>query len=232
MIYLVSDVHGEFELFQSLLLNINFSSKDEMYICGDIIDKGPQSIKLAKFVFSHPNMHCIMGNHEHAFLKYYHSMMEQSPDDFDVVLQKLQEYFSEEEQLDWDTVDKIDELPYYIETDKFICVHAGIPIEKNGYLSELSNVSKEVLVHDRSFKNPDVKHISPKCVFFGHTQTDCVCGEPKILAYLRQNKSSPYKLSDFYKIHLDTGSWSNGVLGCFCVDTCRTYYARKKQSIL
>ncbi len=203
-----------------------------MYICGDMIDKGPQSIKLAKFVFSQPNMHCIMGNHEHAFLKYYHSIMERSPDDFDAVLQKLQDYFHEEEQLDWDTVDRIDELPYYIETDKFICVHAGIPIEKNGYLSELSKVSKEVLVHDRTFKNSDVKHISPKCVFFGHTQTDCVCGEPKILAYLRRSKSSPYALSDFYKIHLDTGSWSNGVLGCFCVDTCRIYYARKKRSVL
>ena len=33
-------------------------------------------------------------------------------------------------------------------------------------------------------------------------------------------------VSDYYKIHLDTGAWSNGVLGCFCIDTCRAFYVK------
>lgn len=62
-----------------------------------------------------------------------------------------------------------------------------------------------------------------KCVFFGHTPTNYICGKPQILAYKRQGKTGE-SIDDYYKIHLDTGSVLNGVLGCFCAETCRTYY--------
>lgn len=41
MRYIVSDVHGEYDLFVRLLKRISFSEEDKMYICGDVIDKGP-----------------------------------------------------------------------------------------------------------------------------------------------------------------------------------------------
>lgn len=227
MRYCISDLHGKYELYQKLLNAIRFSEQDTMYICGDIIDKGENSIRLAKYISSSPNMHCILGNHEYTFLQYYHSILQTSPNDFDAVLKKLQSYFPGEDcPLDWDLVDWFDGLPTYIEEDDFICVHAGIPVDTTGKLFPLSNVSAEQLVHDRRFKNPELVHTSPKCVFFGHTQTDCICGEPKILAY-RRNRESPARcVSDYYKIHLDTGAWSNGVLGCFCIDTCRAFYVK------
>lgn len=227
MRYCISDLHGKYELFQKLLNVIHFSEQDTMYICGDIIDKGESSIRLAKYISSFPNMHCILGNHEYAFLQYYHSILQTSPNDFDVVLKKLQSYFPVEDcPLDWDLVDWFDGLPTYIEEDDFICVHAGIPVDAAGRLVSLSDVSVGQLVNDRRFKNPGLVHTSPKCVFFGHTQTDCICGEPKILAY-RRDRAVPAKcVADYYKVHLDTGAWSNGVLGCFCIDTCRAFYVK------
>lgn len=93
MRYCISDLHGKYELFQKLLNVIHFSEQDTMYICGDIIDKGESAIRLAKYISSFPNMHCILGNHEYAFLQYYHSILQTSPNDFDVVLKKLQSYF-------------------------------------------------------------------------------------------------------------------------------------------
>ena len=36
MRYIVSDIHGEYELFVRLLKHISFSEEDEMYICGDV----------------------------------------------------------------------------------------------------------------------------------------------------------------------------------------------------
>ncbi len=231
MRYAVSDIHGEYDMFLKLLESINFSDEDEMFVCGDIIDKGKQSVRLLKFIAARPNIHCIMGNHEYEFLKYYKSLLENSPEDFDYVLEKIREYFPYDGALlDWDTVDWIEELPYYIETDDFICVHAGIPIKSDGALAELSSVNPEALLYDRRFKNSDSVHKSKKCVFFGHTQTDCVCGEPRVLAYLRSNRTAPYTLADFYKLHLDTGSWSNGTLGCFCLDECKAYYVRRHRS--
>ena len=228
MKYVISDIHGEFELFVSLIKHINFSNQDSLYVCGDIIDKGPQSVRVAKYISSLKNVHCIIGNHEHAFLKYYHSLLDTSPEDFDEVLKKLQTYFPEDGHLlDWDLVDWFENLPAYIEEDGFICVHAGIPIDDFGYLLPLSDVSVEQMVHDRRFKDTDVIHNSPKCVFFGHTQTDCICGESKILGYRRNTAETAKTIKDYYKIHLDTGTWSNGVLGCFCVDTLKAVYMRK-----
>ncbi|MBO5714871.1 MAG: metallophosphoesterase [Clostridia bacterium] len=228
MRYFVSDIHGEYELFRKLLVKINFSNQDEMYICGDIIDKGDSSIKLAKYISSFSNIHCIIGNHELAFLKYYHSILETSPSDFEEVLKKLQAYFSDDEcLLDWDLVDWFDALPAYIESDDFICVHAGIPLDEHQRLLSLSEVSVEELVHDRRFKDPNVAHNSPQCVFFGHTPTDSICGKSKVLGYRRNSKIPPKTIKDYYKIHLDTGAWSNGVLGCICIDTLKVYYVKK-----
>ena len=61
MIYLISDIHGEYDLFIKLLRKIDFSSDDEMIICGDIIDKGQDSVKLLKLIKSMPNFRFISG---------------------------------------------------------------------------------------------------------------------------------------------------------------------------
>jgi len=225
----MSDIHGEYDLFQRMLKAISFGENDELYICGDIIDKGDSSVKLAQYISEQNNMHCIIGNHEDAFLKYYRFLMEHEEDGvLDTVLERLREYFPEGESIDWELLDWLESLPYYIDTDDFICVHAGIPIQENGTLLPLKKTQEEFMIHDRRFKDPKTIHLTEKCVFFGHTQTDCICGEARILAYPRSSASKPYKINDFYKIHLDTGTWSNGVLACFCVDTCKAYYVKKQ----
>ena len=153
MKYIISDIHGEYDLFVKLLQKINFSRKDELIICGDIIDKGQDSVKLLKLIKSMPNFRCIIGNHEYAFLKHYWAIMQDSPDDFNEVLKKLQGYFSYDGMLlDWDTVDWLESLPYYIEEDKFICVHAGVQLDKDNRVVPLEQISREQFVYDRNQK--------------------------------------------------------------------------------
>ena len=115
-----------------------------MIVCGDILDKGSEPVRLAKFVFSMPNIRCIMGNHEYQFLKFYWSLMQDSPEDFDEVLAKLQAYHQRDGHLlDWETVDKLESLPPYLEEQEFICVHAGIPLTAQRRFPPLSEVSVE-----------------------------------------------------------------------------------------
>ena len=64
MTYVISDIHGEYELFMKLLEKIDYKEGDLLYVCGDFIDKGAQSVKLAKQLFSMPGAYCIRGNHE------------------------------------------------------------------------------------------------------------------------------------------------------------------------
>ncbi len=228
MRYVISDIHGEYELFRSLLDKIGFSDADSLYVCGDIIDKGEGGLLLLRELSSRDNVYCILGNHELAFLNYYHSMLESSPKNFDEVLERLGAYFGKgADFIDWETVDWLERLPSYIEEDDFICVHAGVPTDDGGYLCPLDSVETEELVYDRRFKSPDLLHKSPKCVFFGHTETECVCGENRILTYSRCGDKAPKTVKDYYKIHLDTGAWHSGVLGCFCIDTLTAFYVEK-----
>ena len=144
MLYIASDLHGEYGLFVRLLEKIRFSDGDRMIICGDIVDKGPESIRLARLIFSMPNIECILGNHEYAFLKYYDSLMRRSPEDFDEVLERLRGYFRDDGHLlDWETVDRFESLLLYVEEVDFICVHAGLPICEDGSLPPLSSLSAE-----------------------------------------------------------------------------------------
>lgn len=222
MTYIVSDIHGYFDLFLKLLDKINFSQDDELICCGDLIDKGPNSVKLIRFVKEQSNMHCILGNHEYSVLKDYYSMLQNSTVDFDEILQRLQTYFPDG-KLDWDLIGWLETLPAFIERSDFICVHAGIPLGADGKLIPFDKTSVEQLVYDRRFKDADVIPKSDKTVFFGHTPSSYLINENKIITYRRKD-SNTNLIKDFYKVHLDIGVWLHGRLGCFCVETCQEFY--------
>ena len=66
-IYVMSDIHGEDELFHAMLKQIRFSEEDTLYILGDVIDRGPNGIALLQEIMKTPNMVMLLGNHEEIF---------------------------------------------------------------------------------------------------------------------------------------------------------------------
>ena len=58
MTYVISDIHAEYDLFMRLLDRIKFSDSDVLISCGDIIEKGNDSVRLLKFVKNMPNARC------------------------------------------------------------------------------------------------------------------------------------------------------------------------------
>ena len=64
MIYIMSDIHGCYNEFITMLEKINFSNDDTLYIIGDIIDRGYDIVKLIRYVRSHSNIIMLKGNHE------------------------------------------------------------------------------------------------------------------------------------------------------------------------
>ena len=228
MTYILSDVHGEYELFLRLMEKVKFSCGDTLISCGDMIEKGKHSVRLLKLLFSMQSAVLLAGNHEYDFLKYYWSLMRDARE-FSLVLEKLQRYFPDDgDLLDWDTVDRLESLPYFHETDDFLCVHAGVPLTKDGHMLPLDLATCEQLVYDRTFKDPWVLPKAGKCVFFGHTPTINLGLAPKIVCYPREGAKGN-KVADFYKVHLDTGTWLSGILGCFCVETCVTFYVSRER---
>ncbi|SFQ35506.1 Calcineurin-like phosphoesterase [Butyrivibrio proteoclasticus] len=44
--YAISDLHGQYDIFEKLLDVIDFSENDFLYVLGDAIDRGPDGIKI------------------------------------------------------------------------------------------------------------------------------------------------------------------------------------------
>ena len=62
--YVVSDIHGYYDLFLSGLRKIGFCANDFLWCLGDAIDRGPDGIKVLQLIKSHSNMEMLIGNHE------------------------------------------------------------------------------------------------------------------------------------------------------------------------
>ena len=226
MRYVISDIHGEYALFMRLLEKIKFSDGDVIYVCGDMVDKGTESVRLLKTLLYMPNAHCILGNHEYGFLAYYWAVMKNSPSDFGGVLADLKRWFPfDGDLLDWDIVDRLERLPLYMEEEQFICVHAGLPLRADGTLVPPEEASIEQLVYDRRFKDADVLPVGGKCVAFGHTPVRYLTGRDEIVCYPRAGvRQLVRSISDCCKIHLDMMTDRSGVLGCVCVEPFRLIY--------
>jgi serine/threonine protein phosphatase 1 len=67
-VFAVSDLHGQFKTFAKGLETIGFSDSDVLYVIGDVIDRGPDGIKLLQYIREHDNMDLIIGNHEFMML--------------------------------------------------------------------------------------------------------------------------------------------------------------------
>lgn len=70
MHYVISDVHGEYNSFLKMIKKIKFSSKDMLYIIGDIPSRGEKTFELLDWVMKHNQVIHIKGNHE-LFLQLY-----------------------------------------------------------------------------------------------------------------------------------------------------------------
>lgn len=66
--YAISDLHGQYEIFEKLLEHIGFGENDYMYVLGDAIDRGPDGIKILLRIMYEPNMDLLLGNHEFMML--------------------------------------------------------------------------------------------------------------------------------------------------------------------
>ena len=225
MEYVVSDIHGEYELLSKLLDNIKFGSGDKLYVLGDFIDKGKSSIKVTELLFSMKNVECIMGNHEYALIKRYRAMLREGVSD-EELLDTLNEHFpTERGKLNFEILEKMELLPYYIEKEEWIGVHASVGMINNHFVP-FEYVSVEQLLYDRSLALPQIVPICDKCIIFGHTLIRSITNKDDIVFYPRQESlRGSDKIADYAKIHIDTAAFLSGKLGCVRLDDCKVIYA-------
>lgn len=167
----ITDIHGCHLTFKKLVRDIvQLTPKDELYLLGDYIDRGPGSREVFDYIFELKDaghkVRCLKGNHEEVLLDCIEGMGKFSDwlhyggrmtlDSFGV------EYPN---QISPKYLNFIDELEYYIEVDEYILVHAGLNFAANDPLS-----NKSGMLWSRSWEpHADRKWLNGRRVIYGHT---------------------------------------------------------------
>ena len=64
MIYVCSDIHGNYEKYRTLIEKISLRDEDTLYVLGDVIDRGPEGVRILQDMMTRPNVVPLLGNHE------------------------------------------------------------------------------------------------------------------------------------------------------------------------
>lgn len=220
--YVCSDIHGMFREFMGLLEEIEFSKDDKLYVLGDAIDRGPNSVDTIKFIMETENIEMLIGNHELAMLDYYRgNWILDSWADHEWFTFGGETTRKEVMNLDKETknkiLDYIENLPYYIVVDKFLLVHGGFdiydkdnPNNKELTLEDALKINdRETITWNRDFFELD-KKITDYITILGHTPTT-EFNEENIM--YRENK-----------ILIDCGCVFGGKLSCLRLDDMKEFY--------
>ena len=197
--YVLSDIHGKYDSFVKMLEKIKLSDNDILYVVGDVIDRGPNSIKTVLHIMNAKNMVLLAGNHEYMATQCLNYLLKEISDDVidklsdGMILGLLDEWkmngggttLQELLRCDKETRNAIfnyfTKLKLYKELEvgdkKFLLVHAGLGnFDKNKKLKDYNIME---LVWDRMDYNK--KYFDDKYLVVGHTPTQLIENNEKPL---------------------------------------------------
>jgi bis(5'-nucleosyl)-tetraphosphatase (symmetrical) len=121
--YAVGDLQGCLQPLQCLLQEVAFDpKKDHLWLVGDLVNRGPQSLETLRFLYAmRDSLTCVLGNHDLHLLAVAQNIERLKKTD---TLQEILDAPDCAELLDWLRQQKL--LHYDPERD-CILVHAGIP---------------------------------------------------------------------------------------------------------
>jgi serine/threonine protein phosphatase 1 len=67
--FIIGDIHGCFAELQDLLDRAGIADDDRVIALGDIVDRGPDSVRVLDFFCNSPSRLSLMGNHERKHLR-------------------------------------------------------------------------------------------------------------------------------------------------------------------
>ncbi len=121
-IYAIGDVQGCYSELCRLLEKISFDpAEDTLWFCGDLVNRGPESLQTLEFVKSlGDSALTVLGNHDLHLLALHHGVEKVSNS---TSLRKILLSPARDELMDWLQAKP---LLHYSETHKAVVVHAGV----------------------------------------------------------------------------------------------------------
>lgn len=225
-IFLTSDIHGHYSMFEELLDKIKLTKKALLIILGDSCDRGPKTYELYKKYYDLEkegyNIKHLRGNHEDMLIKamesgdndhWYRNGGEKTQKSFynnsenrDTLT--FEEWLEREgiKSVKW-FVEWLDRIPIMISGEKNLFVHAAFDTTKGEDEQE-----HRFLIWDRNDFWTNNK--TGKAIYFGHTPSK----DGKIRHYVND-------------VHcIDTGSYKNGIIACVELKTGKEIYIKNKEN--
>lgn len=225
MVYVMSDIHGCYDKYRKMLEKISLSGEDTLYILGDVVDRGPEGMKVLLDIGKRKNVVLLRGNHDQQVVILLS------------VLHKLEDGSCPKELVElygmWLSDGGEPTLAEYLMlTDE----------EREAALSVLRNslVSKEIEVNGKAFL---LAHTVPEvdiiCDYEEWGLDEFILGEPDYEEvyfddkYIVTGHTPTYYIDKAYlgriwqgnhHIAIDCGAVFGNFLGCLCLNTFEEFY--------
>ena len=223
MTYVMSDIHGNYQKFLSILDQILFKESDTLYILGDLLDYGEEAMELIDDLSLRLNVYCIAGEHDFLaarMLSGFDKMLKNGSTPDAEYIADMTAWVKDGGQatleafraLDADSregvLEYLEELTLFeditVNGKRYVLVHAGIA----DY--EADSELEDYLPEDFFSEPLDASYalIEDATVVVGHVPT----------------KSGKIERGEG-SIFLDCGASEGGKLACLCLDNGKEFYA-------
>ena len=231
LIYVMSDIHGCKEEYFEALKKINFKDEDTLYVLGDVVDRGPNSIDILMDMMMRPNVIPLIGNHDYMALLMLRKLavpITEENAESHLTVDDMTSYMNwindggsstvegfralgDEEKMD--IIEYLEEFSLYEEITvsgkDYILVHAGLePFVPGKDLDDYE-------LHEMIFEAPDYSKVYFKDKFLvtGHRPTLLLEGNQKGKILCKKNH-----------IAIDCGCVYGGKLAVMCLDNGEKWY--------
>lgn len=259
-VYCISDIHACYDEFIELIDLIEFDpAADQLFILGDVIDRGPQSAEMLWWCMKEApaSVHFLLGNHEdmlYAANRYNKMLDVRLGDSWShnhgyETIEQIRNFNKYYDRWELEIINWIDQLPLYYHVqvaDKdFILVHAGLQSSvqqlddcclngRQGLVRiEGAPVDQDVqaLLWNRSSWIGE-KYDWPFDIVCGHTPIAKI--REKSLAeitgiYAHRSVEGGFLHLNRRKHFIDCGCCRGGKLGCLRLDDMQEFYVDSKQ---
>lgn len=230
MVYVMTDIHGDFYHFYQMLVLINFSRSDKLFILGDVLDKGEENLCLLDFIRGTSNIYLLKGNHELCCENYLRGKISRRLWDIYGGINTRVEVDQLPDEKKRELAEYLSSLPIWekvvIHGQEYLLTHSGycnsFKVVKDGKIDIESSIKKAVESNEEKYLiSHDIHTLRhgerlDKLVIVGHFPT----------IFLKESQSNQIYFSKNY-INLDTGNGHReigGRLACLRLEDNKAFY--------
>ena len=231
MIYVIGDIHGDKEKFDSRMEKLSPTDNDTVFVLGDVINIGDSSIELLQDMMYRSNVYPVLGEHEYIAKKVLPLISDFSS--LDEAKEKLQgedkellekwltmksqktteDFLSLDEEGKESIIDYLSEFEPFEEIEaggkSFVLCHAGIDNFEED--KDLSEYDEEAFVFAKTDYN--TIYFADKYLVTGHTPTAVIDRSLTGKVYSKKRH-----------LAIDCGCGYGGRLAAVCLDKLKVYY--------